>query len=122
MKRAEQQSLRRVLQRSPLAPHQVPGHQETQYRTQNDRSRIGYVQGRIQNVARKKPSESNGAQHKQDVDERPGTRLGIASIVFREFHWDATVTRNGGNGAFAPFVRPTLQSDSWRHDRARIVS
>jgi hypothetical protein len=26
------------------------------------------------------------------------------------------------NGAFAPFVRPTPQSDSWRHDRGRIVS
>jgi len=26
------------------------------------------------------------------------------------------------NGAFAPFVRPTPQSDPWRHDRARIVS
>ena len=25
-------------------------------------------------------------------------------------------------GAFAPFVRPTLQSDPWRHDRGRIVS
>jgi hypothetical protein len=27
-----------------------------------------------------------------------------------------------GNGAFAQFVRPTPQSDSWRHDRGRIVS
>jgi hypothetical protein len=26
------------------------------------------------------------------------------------------------NGAFAPFVRPTPQSDQWRHDRGRIVS
>ncbi len=26
------------------------------------------------------------------------------------------------NGAFAPFVRPTPQSDPWRHDRGRIVS
>ncbi len=26
------------------------------------------------------------------------------------------------NGAFAPFVRPTPQSDSWRHDRGRIAS
>jgi len=26
------------------------------------------------------------------------------------------------NGAFAPFAPPTLQSDLWRHDRARIVS
>jgi hypothetical protein len=26
------------------------------------------------------------------------------------------------HGAFAPFVRPTPQSDPWRHDRARIVS
>ncbi len=25
-------------------------------------------------------------------------------------------------GAFAPFVRPTPQSDAWRHDRGRIVS
>src|SRR5918994_5933712 len=25
-------------------------------------------------------------------------------------------------GAFAPFVRPTPQSDSWRRDRGRIVS
>ena len=26
------------------------------------------------------------------------------------------------NCAFAPFARPTPQSDSWRHDRSRIVS
>ena len=26
------------------------------------------------------------------------------------------------DGAFAPFVRPTPQSDPWRHDRGRIVS
>jgi hypothetical protein len=26
------------------------------------------------------------------------------------------------NGVFAPFVRPTPQSDPWRHDRGRIVS
>jgi hypothetical protein len=26
------------------------------------------------------------------------------------------------NGAFAPFVRPTPQSDPWRHDPGRIVS
>jgi uncharacterized membrane protein YkvA (DUF1232 family) len=50
-----------------------------------------------------------------------------------------SVSRNGGEGrvegdspsrpsrhlvtgAFAPFVRPTPRSDSWRHDRGRIVS
>lgn len=26
------------------------------------------------------------------------------------------------NGVFAPFVRPTPQSDPWCHDRGRIVS
>ncbi len=26
------------------------------------------------------------------------------------------------DGAFAPFVRPTPQSDPWRRDRGRIVS
>jgi len=30
-----------------------------------------------------------------------------------------SVTRNG---AFAPFVRATPQSDLWRHDHGRIVS
>jgi plasmid stabilization system protein ParE len=28
----------------------------------------------------------------------------------------------GLSDAFAPFVRPTPQSDPWRHDRARTVS
>ena len=31
-------------------------------------------------------------------------------------------SRHPRNGAFAPFVRPTPQSDPWRHDRGRIVS
>jgi hypothetical protein len=31
-------------------------------------------------------------------------------------------SRSPRNGAFAPFVPPTPQSDPWRHDRARIVS
>ena len=39
----------------------------------------------------------------------------------RPVRW-STIQATERNGAFAPFVRPTPQSDPWRHDRGRIVS
>jgi hypothetical protein len=47
--------------------------------------------------------------------------MALSSSIWFEMSIKAyiSVTRNG---AFAPFVRPTPQSDPWRHDRARIVS
>ena len=51
------------------------------------------------------------ADHGDQADLRP-TRRGLRPAGLHP----------GDHFAFAPFVRPTPQSDPWRHDRGRIVS
>lgn len=53
--------------------------------------------------------------------DAPAWSKALSSSIWFEMSIKAyiSVTRNG---AFAPSVRPTPQSDPWRHDRARIVS
>lgn len=43
----------------------------------------------------------------------------LSSSIWLEIRHTSLSSRNG---AFVPFVQPTPQSDSWRHDRGRIVS
>src|SRR5258708_30199364 len=58
-----------------------------------------------------RPSGVTRRRDRRRCPRASGSRMSIKACI--------SVTRNG---AFAPFVRPTPQSDPWRHDRARIVS
>jgi hypothetical protein len=49
-------------------------------------------------------------------------RTPVSSTIHRYRAGTPKTLSSPRHGAFAPFVRPTPQSDPWRHDRGRIVS
>ena len=49
-------------------------------------------------------------------------KIRVSVVQFRPWAPKIPIENQMLQCAFAPFVRPTPQSDPWRHDRARIVS